>query len=45
MSDIERAINIGPRLGAVLRRAGITTLEDLRAVGYPEAWRARRKDG
>jgi DNA transformation protein len=39
MTDIERAINIGPVLGAELRAAGITTVEDLRPLGYMAAWR------
>lgn len=39
MTDIEGAVNIGPTLGAELRRAGIATIEDLRALGYVEAWR------
>ncbi len=39
MMDIQEAINIGPRLAAELRQAGINTLEELKALGYLEAWR------
>jgi hypothetical protein len=38
-TPIEEAINIGPRLGAELSRAGIATLEKLKELGYREAWR------
>ena len=38
-TPINQAINIGPILSRELRQVGITTLEDLRAVGYLEAWR------
>jgi DNA transformation protein len=39
MTRIEDAVNIGPVLGGELRSAGIETLEQLRALGYLEAWR------
>lgn len=36
--DIQDAVNIGHRLGADLRQAGIKTVEDLQKLGYREAW-------
>jgi hypothetical protein len=39
MTPIEQAAGIGPVLGGELRRAGVATLEELRALGRPEAWR------
>ncbi|HXG40771.1 MAG TPA: TfoX/Sxy family DNA transformation protein [Candidatus Limnocylindrales bacterium] len=41
-TPIERATNIGPKLAADLRTAGISTLEELRALGYLEATRRLR---
>lgn len=38
MTDIERAINIGPVLAVALRRAGIDTVEELGRLGYLAAW-------
>lgn len=38
-TPIAQAINIGPILSRELRQVGITTLEELRSVGYLEAWR------
>lgn len=43
MSRVESAINIGPVLAADLRRAGITTVEELREVGHVGAWRRLRQ--
>lgn len=37
--DIGEAVNIGPKLAMELRAAGITTLEELKALGYLEGWR------
>ena len=39
MVAIAEAINIGPTLASDLGRAGLDTLEHLRAHGYREAWR------
>jgi hypothetical protein len=39
MTEIGCATNIGPVLAGELTRAGITTLETLREVGYQEAAR------
>jgi len=38
VTPIEKARGIGPTVGAELRRAGIATVEDLRALGWQEAW-------
>ena len=38
-TPISQAINIGSILSRELRQVGISTLEELRAVGYLEAWR------
>lgn len=38
MTPIEQARNLGPITAAELRRAGIRTVEDLRAMGWQEAW-------
>ena len=37
-TPIEKARNLGPVTVAELRRAGITTVEELRALGWQEAW-------
>jgi DNA transformation protein len=39
MTDISEAVNVGPVLTRELRKARITTVESLRALGYLEAWR------
>jgi hypothetical protein len=36
--DIEQAINIGPKPGADLRKAGIDSLETLQQSGLAQAW-------
>jgi TfoX C-terminal domain len=36
--DILDAVNIGNRLEAELRQAGIKTVEELQKLGYREAW-------
>ncbi|HXF71432.1 MAG TPA: TfoX/Sxy family DNA transformation protein [Actinomycetota bacterium] len=41
-TPIEAAINVGPRLARELRAAGISTLEELRALGAVEAARRLR---
>ncbi len=38
MTPIERARNLGPTTAAEMRRAGIATVEDLREMGWQEAW-------
>ncbi|MBM3755694.1 MAG: hypothetical protein FJW38_17125 [Acidobacteria bacterium] len=38
MTPIEDARNLGPKSAAVLRRAGVRTVEDLREMGWQEAW-------
>ena len=35
---MDKARNLGPTTAAVMRRAGIKTVEDLRALGWQEAW-------
>jgi DNA transformation protein len=41
--DIQQAVNIGPKLSADLRKAGIHTLETLQSLGVAEAWLRLRK--
>jgi DNA transformation protein len=41
--DIQQAVNIGPKLSADLRKAGIDTLETLQSLGVGEAWRRLQK--
>ncbi len=36
--DIQQAVNIGPKLSADLRKAGIETMETLQSLGVGEAW-------
>jgi hypothetical protein len=38
MTPIEQARNLGPTSAAVLRRAGVGTVEELREIGWQEAW-------
>ena len=38
MTPIEKARGIGPVVSAELRRAGISTREELVAMGWQEAW-------
>lgn len=38
VTPIEQARGLGPTMGAELRRVGITTKEELIAIGWQEAW-------
>lgn len=38
MTPIEKGRNLGPVIGGELRELGISTLEQLQQLGWPEAW-------
>lgn len=42
-TPIEKALNIGPVVGAELREMGITTVGELRRVGWAEVWDQLRR--